>query len=181
MRSSLLVLLLLLFRPGQAAAETLCAACRLGVFDDRALTRDWGTIQPFQIKSVYVGLRLGDGFVGVRDLQFDATYPSGFTFLDVTSFSSGATIEPLGSNRVRVSWTLCVPPSQVLFRVRFLTFRSVRDAAVQIHDARMTPCAGTEPVSILGGCYILNPTGQPTPCTTGLEAASWTTWKELFK
>jgi hypothetical protein len=177
----LLLLSSLLLAPIPAGGETLCAECRLGVFDDRAMTRVFGTIQPFQIKSVYVGLRAGSEIASLRDLQFDASYPKGFTFLDVTSFVDGAVIEPLAADRVRVRWTACVPGSGVLFRVRFLSFRSVHDATVQIRDAQMTPCTGGPPVGILGGCYVLNPTGKPTPCTTSLGAATWTTMKELFK
>jgi hypothetical protein len=165
----------------EPAAET-CSTCYLGVYDDVAMTRTTGSISFFEIKSVYLGIHLGESVTGLETLTFDATYPPGFTVLDVTPYVSGADIQTSGSNSVRVEWPRCVQGSRLLFRVRLLSTRSVQNAAVQIRNATLQTCAasGARTVQIPAGCYVLNPRG-PSPCTTGIVAATWSSTKGLYK
>jgi hypothetical protein len=120
----------------EPAAET-CSSCYLGVYDDAAMTRTSGTISFFEIKSVYLGIHLDESVTGLETLAFEATYPAGFTVLDVTSYVSGADIQTTGSNAVRVEWPNCVQGSRLLFEVQLLSTRSVQNAAVQISNATL--------------------------------------------
>jgi len=165
----------------QPAAET-CESCFLGVYDDAAMSRTTGTISRFEIKSVYLGIRLDETVTGFESIAFDGTYPDGFTVLDVTSYVPGADIQATGSNSVRVQWPQCVQGSRLLFRVELLSTSSVQNAAVQISNAELQTCAasGVRTVKIPAGCYVLNPRG-PSPCTTGIVPATWSSTKGLYK
>jgi len=168
---------------GQAqTAPQTCAGCFLGVYDDAAMSRISGTISPFQIKSVYLGIQFGDAVTGLEKLSFEATYPPGFTVLEVTPYVAGANIVTTGSRSVRVEWPRCVQGSRLLFRVRLLSTRSVQNAAVQIRGATLQTCtaAGASTVGIPAGCYVLNPRG-PSPCTTGIVPTTWSITKGLYK
>ncbi len=169
---------------GQAqSAPQTCAGCFLGVYDDAAMSRTTGTISPFQIKSVYLGIQLGDEVAGLEKLSFEATYPAGFTVLEVTPYVTGANILSTGSRSVRVEWPSCVQGSRLLlFRVRLLSTRSVQNAAVQIRGAMLQTCAtaGASTVEIPAGCYVLNPRG-PSPCATAVMPTTWSATKGLYK
>jgi len=163
-------------------APLTCVGCFLGVYDDAAMTRTSGTIYPFQVKSVYLGIQFDDEVTGLEKLSFEALYPTGFTVLDVTPYVAGAEIVTTGSRSVRVEWPRCVQGKRVLFRVRLLTTRSVQNVAVQIRSAALQSCAaaGSRSVGIAAGCYVLNPRGTP-PCTTGVVPATWSSTKGLYK
>lgn len=168
---------------GQAqSAPEVCTGCYLGVYDDAAMTRTTGSVSPFQIKSVYLGIRFGDEVTGLEKLSFEATYPSGFTILDVTPYVAGADIITTGARSLRVEWPRCVQGSRLLFRVRLLTTRSVQNAAVQIRSASVQSCAavGSKSVKIPAGCYVLNPRGA-SPCATSVQPVTWSITKGLYK
>lgn len=164
-----------------AASADVCQDCVLGVYDDLAMTRRTGTVSIFQVKSVYLGLQLGPG-VGIDELTFDATYPAGFTVVDVTAYVSGATYD-VGGNSASVRWTQCVSGTRALFRVRVLTTVSVRDGLVQLHQVMARGCTGGTPRSWLlpSTCYVINPTRGTPPCVTEATPATWTIVKELFR
>lgn len=181
-RTSLLAVAFLLLASGSVRAETrACASCFLGVYDDPEMTRTSGSVAAFQIKSVYLGLTVGDG-AALASLDFEARYPTGFTVIDVTSFVTGATYEPHGDG-VRVTLPQCVSHSRSLFRVRVLTFGAARDAVVQLSNAVGRSCGGApeDRWSLPAGCYVANPSAGGSPCATGLEPSSWTAIKGLFK
>ena len=163
-------------------APESCASCYLGVYDDASMSRTTGTISLFEIKSVYLGIQLSEGITGFESLAFEATYPAGFTVLDVTPYVPGADIHTAGSNSVRVEWPHCVQGSRLLFRVRLLSTRSVQNAAMQIRNATLRTCAasGARTVQIPAGCYVLNPRGA-SPCTSGIVPATWSGTKGLYK
>jgi hypothetical protein len=165
-----------------AASEPLiCQDCHLGVYDDLAMTRSTGTVSIFQIKSVYLGVRLASG-VQVDQLDFEATYPAGFTVVDVTPYLSGATYN-VGDNRAHVQWPQCVTGVRALFRVRVLTVTSVRNGLVQLRNVVARGCGNGTTASWLmpSGCYVLNPSGPTRPCATGATPVTWTIVKELFR
>jgi hypothetical protein len=180
MRGALLAWLLVSFLGASAAASPLCGDCLLGVFDDPQLTKTSGTIGLFEVKSVYLGLRQPAG-LAVSLLQFEASYPNGFTPIDYMSYIEGAKLTA-GANSVRVEWPQCVTGTRALFRIRFLSFGSVHDAVVQLRNAEATACAapGADRWLLPTGCYVLNPS-RSSGCTTGVEAATWAGMKELFK
>lgn len=164
-----------------AAAESrACADCFLGVYDDAQMTRSTGSIPRFELKSIYLGLRLPDG-VGISSLTFAATYPDGFTVIDYASYVDGATLRP-GDASVTVEWPQCIRGSRLLFRVRLFTFGSMRDAVLQLRDAVGAGCDAVRGDRWLvpAGCYVGNPTGR-AGCAVGVRAATWAGMKDLFK
>jgi hypothetical protein len=165
----------------EPVAET-CTSCFLGVYDDTSMSRTTGTISPFEIKSVYLGIQLGEDVTGLETLTFDATYPDGFTVLDVTPYVPGGDINTIGSTSVRVEWPRCIEGSRLLFRVRLLSLRSVQNTAVQLRNAVLQTCSasGSRTVQIPAGCYVLNPRGA-SPCATGIQPATWSATKGLYK
>ena len=175
---------LALVAPGAARAETpTCAGCLLGVYDDRAMTRTSGTCGPFQTKSIYLGIRLGSEVSDYQSMEFRAGYPDGFTLLDWTSFVPNARVQPTSDGGVRVEWADCVRGTRALFQVRFISFASVSDARVQVHDAVLETCAasGAGTWRIPGGCYVLNPSGHGDPCATSVAASTWGAVRQLFR
>lgn len=163
------------------AAGEVCQNCLLGVFDDQAMTRRTGSVSIFQVKSVYLGMEL-DADVSIDELTFDATYPTGFTVVDVTAFVSGATYD-VGGNSAAVHWPACVSGTRVLFRVRVLTTTSVRNGLVQLHNVVARGCNVGTPESwpLPSTCYVINPSGGTPPCVTSTTPATWTIVKELFR
>jgi hypothetical protein len=180
MRSvSLLGLAVLFAAASAAAALPICSECLLGVYDDAQLTRTSGTAGSFELKSVYLGIRLPAG-VRIRSLGFTAVYPSGFSVIDWTSYVNGVRVTPVGSG-VRVEWPECIAGTRLLFRVRVFGFGLLRDAVLQLRDATATSCDGAQDWRVPAGCYILNPSGPPVACGVGTEPSTWSVVKELFR
>jgi hypothetical protein len=175
-----LVCLLALFASVPVTAVPICDGCLLGIFDDAQLTKTAGNIGVFEVKTVYLGLRQPAG-LSIGSLQFEASYPGGFTPIDYTSYVQGAKLSASATS-VRVEWPQCVTGTRVLFRLRFLSFGSVRDAVVQLRNAEATACSGSNGDRWLlpTGCYVLNPS-RGSGCTTGVKTATWAGMKELFK
>jgi hypothetical protein len=163
-----------------AAEPQACSDCFLGVYDDLQMTRSSGSIGRFEIKPIYLGIRLPQG-VGIRSLSFSATYPDGFTMIDYSSLVNGATFRLDGAG-VTLEWPQCVVGSRVLFVLRLFTFASIRDAVLQLRSAEAAGCDSVRADRWLvpAGCYILNPTGR-SGCSVGVEHATWSGMKELFK
>jgi hypothetical protein len=180
MRSAILSCLVALFGAGPATALPWCEGCLLGIFDDPQLTQTTGTMAAFEVKTVYLGLRQPAEF-GLADLQFEASYPNGFTPIDYTSDIEGAELTA-GASSVHVEWPQCVTGTRVLFRLRFLSFGSVRDAVLRLRNAEAAACAGpgADRWLLPTGCYVLN-SSRGSACTTGVKAATWAGMKELFK
>jgi hypothetical protein len=158
-----------------------CHDCLLGVYDDLAMTRTTGIISIFQVKSVYLGVRLRPD-VRIDQLSFDAQYPTGFSVVDVTAYVNGATYD-LAGNHADVRWPQCVTGTRALFRVRVMTTSSVRHALLRLTNVEARACSGstTESWLLPSGCYVMNPRGQTPPCATTSTPATWTVVKELFR
>jgi hypothetical protein len=170
-----------LFGTPVLAQSPECNDCFLSVYDDLALTRNTGRASAFQVKSVYLGLRLANG-IRASQLDFRASYPPGFSVIDVQSLVPGAQYDTAG-NVAHVEWPSCVSGQVALFRVKVLTTAVPRNAVLQLHDAKASACSdpSADPWSIPAGCYVLNPDGNAPPCTTPLVAATWAGVKELFR
>jgi hypothetical protein len=168
-----------LAEPAAAETQSSCSECFLGVYDDVAMTRSSGSISFFEVKDVYLGIRLPPG-VRISKLEFDATYPGGFTVVDYTSFVTGAHVTQTASG-VRVDWLQCVSGTRALFRVRVFGLGSVRNAVVQLRNAIATSCTATDTIRLPSGCYVLNPVGSRPPCAVGVEQTCWSAMKELFR
>ncbi len=164
-----------------SAESSICGDCYLGVYDDLAMTRVSGVASSFQVKSLYLGLRLGPG-VNITDIDFFASYPAGFEVIDVESYVPGATYETVG-HVAHVHWPSCVGGSLALFRVRVITTTMPHNAVVQLQSVLAKPCGGApvEAWRIPAGCYVLNPGSSRPPCATAVEASTWSLVKGLFR
>jgi hypothetical protein len=180
MRRTWLAWVLVPWLAAPVCAQTrLCSGCFLGVYDDPQMTRATGGIARFEVKTIYLGLRLSAG-VGISSLSFDATYPGGFFVVDYTPYVSGTSFRENGSG-ILVEWPTCVRGSRMLFAVRVFTFDAVRDAVLQLRDARGKSCENpSDLLRIPAGCYVLNSTGR-SGCLTAVESATWAGMKYLFK
>src|SRR5262245_7090834 len=151
-----LVLAVTLCSASVSAQTTTCGGCLLGVYDDVGMTRTSGRASSFQVKSVYLGLRLAPG-VSIVDLTFTASYPPGFSVIDVQSLVPGGHYDIVG-NTARVHWTPCAAGTHALFRVKVLTPRTPRNALLQLHSVAARTCDGpASTMEMPAGCYILNP------------------------
>jgi hypothetical protein len=164
-----------------AGQADLCRDCLLGVYDDQGMTRNRGSIQIFQVKSVYLGVHLAAG-VQIDDLRFTASYPPGFTVIDVTPLVSGATYD-VGDNTAHVTWPQCVSGTRALFRVRVLTTTTVRNGLVQLSQTEASACGNGATASWIlpAGCYVLNASSSAPPCATEVAPVTWSVVKELFR
>lgn len=164
-----------------AGEPDLCRDCLLGVYDDQAMTRTRGSIQIFQVKSVYLGVQLSPG-VQIDELRFTASYPPGFTVIDVSPLVSGATYD-VGANSAHVTWSQCVTGTRALFRVRVLTTTTVRDGLVQLRQSEGSACGNgaTSSWILPAGCYVLNASSSTPPCATDVAPVTWSIVKELFR
>lgn len=175
----LLAMSVLLAAVTSAAALPVCTDCLLGVYDDSQLTRVSGTAGPFELKSVYVGIRLPDG-MRIDTLSFSAAYPIGFSVIDWSSYVPGVTLTPAGSG-IRVEWPVCIAGTRLLFRVRVLGIGILRDAILRLQDATASGCDGAQAWRVPAGCYILNPSGPPVACGVETAPSTWSLVKELFR
>src|SRR5262249_17730383 len=107
LRAAWLLRVLLALGVSPAAAQpAVCGDCFLGVYDDAAMTRTSGRASSFQVKSVYLGLRLAPG-VQISDLTLEAAYPRGFAVIQVDALVAGARYN-LAANTAHVHWATCV-------------------------------------------------------------------------
>ena len=164
-----------------SAESSVCGNCYLGVYDDLAMTRASGVASSFQVKSLYLGMRLATG-VRITDIDFLASYPAGFSVVDVESYVPGATYETVG-NIAHVHWPSCVGGTLALFRVRVITTSTPRNSVVQLQGVFAQPCGGAPAESwrIPAGCYVLNPSSSRPPCATQIETSTWSLVKGLFR
>jgi len=109
-----------------------------------------GTIARFEVKSIYLGLRLARRCgPHVADVRGDV--PDGFIVLDYYSYVDGAALRP-GAASVTVEWPRCIRGSQLLVRLRLFTFGTGRDAVLQLRDAAGTACD-----TVSGDRWLLRP------------------------
>ncbi len=75
MRKLFPVILCLIVLPAVALATEDCAECRLGIFDGPDITNsnNYGSIDPFVAKDLYVGIQLPPGETGVTGIEFSIT------------------------------------------------------------------------------------------------------------
>jgi len=180
MRAAIGLVLALALSPASSFAQTTCGGCLLGVYDDLSMTRTSGRASSFQVKTVYLGLKLAPG-VSIVDLAFTASYPRGFSVVDVQSLVPGGHYDIVG-NTARVHWTPCAAGTHALFRVKVLTPSAPRNALLQLNSVTARICGGpsSPTMEMPAGCYILNPSGTTPPCLTGTETATWSFVKRLF-
>lgn len=180
MRFPLLIAVMLLGLPATSShALTTCFECRLGVYDDPQLTRASGTAGLFEVKSLYVGIRLPEG-IRIRTLSFTADYPEGFSVIDWTSYVSGVRVTPAG-NGVRVEWPSCIAGTRLLFRVRVFGMGFFPNAELQLLDATAGDCDGGDDWRVPADCYLLNPVGSSAACGMAVLPRTWSLVKELFR
>jgi hypothetical protein len=141
----LLLVGLVLVLPAVAAAQPVpaCPDCVLGLWDDPALTSNYGTVTAGTMKDIYLGIKLGAGENGISGLEFSiygmrndtdgvivtgtewTTMPA-LTIGSTTSAPADSSAASTGTGGLNVGWTGCLTPTAGtnlnLARISFLTF-----------------------------------------------------------
>ncbi len=168
-----------------------CLDCKLGIWDDPALTRDKGTIVPGVPKEIYVGLELAGDVEEVSGVEFSihgldlgGLYLLGATPLGPRALVFGTapapadtTEESTGVGGMTAVWTTCRPGGEALLKLVLFTMEEVSDRVLVVKRSypttnpswRVPVLVRCDPpyysiARISGGCYVLNPTGAPIAC-----------------
>ena len=212
-RNRLVTLLFLLF-PATAAAQIVdCPNCILGLFDDTSLTSNFGVSVPLVAKDIYVSIDLSGAENQLTGIEFSIAgltgtplFVVGVTPIVPTSVVIGSIPAPadtsattVGIGGIIMAWATCLTGDRALVKVSLLHTVPVSNLAFRVmhrfptsngnynrHPVLVRCDAPTfTAVRINGGCYVLNPSGDPsTPCPIGTVAVTSRTWtgvKQLFQ
>jgi hypothetical protein len=189
--------------PRQGWGIDNCFECVLGIWDDPVLSTNLGEIVAGQPKDIYIGIKFAGGFgetsgisfsvAGLREFlvtRVERIVPSFVVFGDIWA-PADTSMASQGTGGMIVAWPGCLVGNQALLRVTILTFSEVTNAVLKVkrkypapHLDIRTPVIHQcdRPVYTLtrvtGGFYILNWNGDPS---VGLEGATWTTVKHLYR
>lgn len=210
LRRAAFAALLLLAAPSLAAAIDTCPGCVLGLYDDTALTSNFGVSQPGVPKVIYLGIDLAGSETGLSGIEFSVAGLQGLLVIGVETLNPGAlTLGSLpapadtsaasaGTGGMNMAWTTCQPRG-ALVRISLLHFAPAVNHVLRVLHKfpQSNPLYNRLPVftrcdspnftavRTQGGCYVLNPDGDPsTLCPVGTVAVNSRTWsgvKQLFR
>lgn len=160
-------------------------------------------------KSFYVGVKYDpgssfDGLTGV-ELSVSGLPPTFLTpsikILD-DGFGVGNTLLAPPDTTVvgadggqNITWSQCMPGNRALIEISLATFDALPQDVV-IRVLRRFPSTTPELPNVLftmcdspiytkvvstGGCYVLNPSGNPVECTLPVSPSTWTRVKQLYR
>jgi hypothetical protein len=196
--------LFLLSLPRQLWATDNCFQCVLGIWDDPALTSNFGQIVPGEPKDVYVGIKFAEGFDRLSGIEFSVAAPSA---IYVTSANPIATVggwpicnpqAPADTSLTSIwaggctfAWPRCLVGNQALVRVTLIALNDVTNAILwvkrnyppdppEVKTPLIFNCDGPQftPTRVSGGYYILNWNGDPS---VRIDGATWSGVKHLFR
>jgi len=178
--------------PGLTLAQGDCFDCVLGLWEDPALTVDRGTIQPNELKDIYLGIKLdgtADKLVGVEFSVAGLSLSDGLILVGAVPLGPRAlvwgtvpapadtSVRSTGDGGVTVAWSSCLSGTQALMKLTVFTTSPVVDKVLVVKRSYppTDPGLGTPlmfscdpPVytarRVTGGCYVLNWSGSPVPC-----------------
>ena len=188
-----------------------CPACTLGVYDDAALNKNFGTLTPFVAKDLYLGVQLGAGQTGVTGLEFSIVGLLSSEVL-VTAVEGVTTIAPnivLGPPAAPADTTRNRRHERGVAELRGRFGRAAQDQPPAARsdtepnlarDARVpvsNPNFGFAPILIgcdnpmytparvTGGWYVMNYDGPTTfpecPVVVAVEQTTWSAVKKLYQ
>ena len=185
----------------RAEAIDSCFGCMVGIWDDPALTRNYGEIVAGQPKDIYVGIKYAEGFSGTSGVSFSVVGLRPLLVLAVEPIVPPPSIfcddirapadTSQGTGGCTFFWSACLAGDQALLRVSLLASSEVTNAVLKVerHYPPTYPDARTPifyqcnvplftPTRASGGIYILNWNGDPT---VRVGDATWSVAKQLYK
>ena len=193
--------------PCMSAAQVLdCFDCTIGIYDDSAVTTNFGVSTAGVEKVVYLGIdfagaesRLSGVEFSIAGMRFET---DGILLLGVELIVPGITIgsvlappdttsTSVGTGGMNAAWSSCQVNDRALAQIRILHFQPVVNHVFQVkrryppsnpflwRTPVFTRCDVPfyTPVRVTGGCYMLNWNGDPNvPCAPVLVGVETTTW-----
>ena len=213
LRRARLAALVLLCVPAFAAAVESCPDCVLGLYDDTSLSSNFGVSVPLTMKDIYLAIDLAAPETGVTGIEFSIAGITGTPLLVLgvtplvpTPVTLGSPPAPAdtsatstGTGGMDIAWQVCQTGDRALVKLTVFHINPVVNQVLRVMhkfpqsntDYRLHPvftrCDSPTytSVRINGGCYVLNPNGEPTPsCPVGTVAVNSSTWssvKQLFR
>ena len=184
-----------------------CPGCVLGIFDDQALTQNFGFWDPSTgspLKTAWIGILYpSDSELGQLqgvELSVDGIPEGafgGFIVLDqpVTTPPYGDIRTPddetSGTGGIGVGWNHCIVGSRALIKIDMLSLSPVPNDIVLTVRRKFPPSdpLATRPrfsqcntpiftsTTVTGGCYVINPTVEPGEVVGGCTLAETTSVK----
>ena len=193
MKSKLLLLAFLLVSvPGLAAAQgtASCPGCVIGIYNDEALKKNYGTFGDFAVfaDTLFLGVKYdpSSSFDALTGIEFSVYgmptqgLPPGWTVRD-----GGTAVGPptpaapadttTGTGGWNIVWQECQPGNKVVVQISMVSFDPIpNDTVIRILH-KFPPQDDTFPyllftqcdfpfftkTSVRGGCFVLNPTVGP--------------------
>jgi hypothetical protein len=192
---ALLSLVLLSAQP--CSAQLISESAVLGIYDDQAMTQNHGVMDS-PSKVVWLGFRIADPalFDGFTSLEFSIGGLQAFPAYIVEFFNNptvilGTLAAPAdtltGSGGVDVAWGSCMPTTFLVGRVTLIGAPPTNHTLTILRRFPPANPNWTYPLAMMcdspcdfchyhlvPGAYILNP-------LVGIERASWTTVRELYR
>jgi hypothetical protein len=196
----------LLLAPGIAHGFVDCPDCILGLWDDAAMTQNFGTIAPFTLKNVYLGIEFGSGETGLTVVEFSVSGidPTVLWLQSMECLTAEAPAAMFGSlpapadttqaGGMAIGWSHCVAGSQALFRIPMVWMNPIppSDLVLQVRHRYppsnpqygllgpvFTQCHVPDYPAVLarGNRYVLNPSSP----VVQVEGATWSRTKALYR
>ena len=206
-RAFALLSILVLGLPCMSAAQVFnCFDCTIGIYDDSALTTNFGVSTTGVPKEVYLGIDFAGAESSLIGIEFSIAgmrfETDGILLLGFELIEPGITIglvqappdttsTSMGTGGMNVGWSSCLVNDRALARIRVLHFQPVVNHVFQVkrrypplnpalwQTPVLTRCDGPvyTAVRVTGGCYMLNWNGDPNvPCAPVLVGVESTTW-----
>jgi len=160
-------------------------------------------------KSFYVGIKYdpGSSFDGLTGIEISVYgLPTTFLAPTINILSDGFAVGPTliappdttaagAEGGQNITWTQCLPGNRALVEIRLVSLDPLPQDVV-IRVLRRFPSLTPELPNVLftmcdpptytkvvsqGGCYVLNPSGNPVDCTLPVSESTWTAVKQLYR
>lgn len=213
-RRARLALLILMMAPTSALAQIgNCPDCILGLYDDTSFASNFGVSAPFVAKDIYLSIDLAAPETGVTGIEFSVAGITGSPLLVIgvtplipapvvlgsLAAPADTSATSVGTGGMNIAWPTCLAGDRALVKVTLFHPVPVVNQVLRVmhrfpttnilYNKRPVLVRCDAPtftaVRINGGCYVLNPNGDPgTPCPIGpvaVEGRTWTGVKQLFR
>jgi hypothetical protein len=209
MRKVLLAILGLTVLPSLALAQESCFTCILGIYADLNMTQVTGLLPTGTPTDVFLGIKLdpNTAYSGITGVEFSVAGIGGNVILAGTDPVTPATITvgsppapadttegSSGTGGMNVSWPSCLAGSQALVKLTLLAISPVTDKVLQVkHKYPVSNPTWKTPivtlcdapaytvVRVTEACFVANPSSAPPACAIGVQEASWSGIKALYK
>ncbi len=192
----------------QSTLVSNCFGCNLGIFDDATMTSNRGTVLPFAIKDIYVGIQYSSGFSqlsgiefsitglrsdvdGIIGLAFEPLAPGAVTIGTIPS-PADTSATSVGTGGINIAWPGCLDGNRALVKISFFSFTPISNKVITLkrrypttnptfwHTPIFVQCDAPvfSIVRVSGGCYGINVPPGPLPCDA-VVGIERTTWSQV--